>query len=61
MTTELPETKREGADVIEVNTQEKDFFSKSLKKVRELEAAGKLDPDLNLTVVDTTEFLPVGH
>lgn len=59
MVTDLPETKK--GDV-EIDTTEKGWFSKAVQRVREQEKKGKLDPDLNLTVVDTTDiFSPVDH
>ena len=65
MATTLPETKPEvkkedsGSGV---NITEKGWFAEAVKRVRAKEVAGKLDPDLDLTLSDVNDtFLPVGH
>ena len=56
MATTLPETKPEVK-------KEEEWFAEGVKRVRAKEAAGKLDPDLNLTLSSDVNdtFRLVGH
>ena len=56
MATTLPETKPEVK-------KEEEWFAEAVKRVRAKEAAGKLDPDLNLTLSSDVNdtFRLVGH